>query len=238
MAFLWKLCDAIIAGPLLMLVIQSGALLVGIYLILRRQLSERGAALAAVLILLSPPVLPPMGVIWKDSQMAGFLMLGIALLARQTRASVVAGCVLVWLGAAQRHNAAAATLPIIVLLFVWKGGITGWKRYAIASAVWLAITISAGLANSLLADQKEDIFASLAMNDIVGVIRFEDGYSDADIRADAPGLPWRQDSDLGERAAKAYAPVMSWLDLTADDGSSGTRRLPRRVRPSRRAGGT
>jgi hypothetical protein len=161
-----------------------------------------------------------MGVIWKDSQMAGFLMLGIALLARQTRKSAVAGCVLIWLGAALRHNAAAATLPIIVLLLVWKGGITGWKRYAIASGVWLAITISAGVANSLLANQKEDIFASLAMNDITGVIRFKHGYTDADILVDAPGLPWR-DTDLHslrKRAANIYTPVMSWLDLTSESG--------------------
>jgi hypothetical protein len=159
-----------------------------------------------------------MGVIWKDSQMAGFLMLGIPLLARQTRASVVAGCALVWLGTAQRHNAAAATLPIIVLLFVWKDGITGWKRYAIAGGVWLVITLSAGIVNSLLASQKEDVFASLAMNDIVGVIRFEHDYTDADIRADAPNLPWRGDSDLRKRAAKIYTPVMSWLDLTSEEG--------------------
>ncbi len=218
MAVLWKLCDSIVAGPLLMLVIQSGALLVGIYLILRRQLSDRGAALAAVLILLSPPVIPPMGVIWKDSQMAGFLMLAIALLARQTRASIVAGCVLVWLGSAQRHNAAAATLPIVVLLFVWKDGITGWKRYAIASGVWLAITISAAMANRLLADQNEDVFASLAMNDIAGVSCFQHGYTDADIRADAPGLPWQQDTDLIERTCKVYAPNATWLDLAGDGG--------------------
>jgi hypothetical protein len=218
MAHLWKLCDAIIAGPFLMLVLQSGALLVGMYLILRRQLSERGAALAAALILISPPVITPMGVIWKDSQMAGFLMLGIALLARQTRASIVAGCVLVWLGTAQRHNAAAATLPILVLLFVWKDGIAGWRRYALAGAVWLAITISAAMANSLLAEQNEDVFASLAMNDIVGVIRFQPGYTDADVRADAPGLPWKQDTDLVKRAHKLYAANMTWLDVAGEDG--------------------
>jgi hypothetical protein len=217
MALVWRLCDAIVAGSLLMLVIQSGALLVGMYLILRRPLSERGAALAAVLILLSPPVIPPMGVIWKDSQMAGFLMLGIAVLARQTRMSTVAGCALIWLGAAQRHNAAAATLPIIVLLFVWRDGITGWKRYAIASGVWLAITISAAMANSVLADQKEDVFASLTMNDIAGVINFEHGYTDAEIRADGPGVLWLEHSDLRERTRKMYSPVMTWLDTTGGD---------------------
>lgn len=218
MAYLWKLCDAIIAGPFLMLVIQSWALLVGMYLILRRQLSDRGAALAAALILLSPPVIAPMGVIWKDSQMAGFLMLGIALLARRTRASIVAGCVLVWLGTAQRYNAAAATLPIVVLLFVWNDGITGWRRYAIAGGVWLAITISAVKGNDLLADQKQDVFASLAMNDIVGVIRFERGYTDADVRADAPGLPWKGDTDLVKRTRKLYVSHMTWLDVTGDAG--------------------
>lgn len=218
MALLWRLCDAIIAGPFLMLAIQTVTLLAGMYLLLRRVLSDRAAALAAVLILLSPPVLAPMAVIWKDSQMAGFLMLGIALMANQTRACLLAGCALVWLGTAQRHNAAAATLPIVVLLFVWKEGLPRWKRYGIATAVWLVITIAAGAANSLLTEKTEDVFSSLAMNDIVGVIRFHPDYTDEQIREDAPGLPWAGDENIAQRSRDLYRADMTWLDVAGDQG--------------------
>jgi hypothetical protein len=213
MAYLWKVCDAIWPGPFLMLVIQSWCLLAGMYLILRKVLSVRGAQFAAVLILLSPPVLMPMGVIWKDSQMAGFLVLAIALLPTQR----VAACALVWLATAQRYNAAAATLPVLLLLFVWKPELARWKRYVIAAVVWLAITASAMAVTGVLADQHEDVFASLAGNDIIGVIRFAD-YTDDQLRRDAPGLPWMHDTDLAASARAIYRPYFTWLDWAGDRG--------------------
>lgn len=215
MAILWRICDTIIAGPFLMLVLQSGCLLAGMYLILRRVMSDRAAAIAAVLILLSPPVLPAMGVIWKDSQMAGFLMLSIAMFKRRTRVSLVAGCVLVWLATAQRHNALAATLPILLLLFVWNESWPRWKRYGSALVLWGAMTLSVSAANKLIADETEDVAASLLMTDIVGVIKFTPSYTNEQIHADTVGVPWKVD-ELRNHIRQRYRPYLTWLDLTID----------------------
>jgi len=213
MAYLWKVCDAIWPGPFLMLVIQSWCLLAGMYLVLRKVLSVRSAQIAAVLILLSPPVLMPMGVIWKDSQMAGFLMLAIALLPKYR----VVGCALVWLATAQRYNAAFATLPVLLALFVWKPELVRWKRYAIAVGLWLAITASAMVANNALSDHKEDVMASLEGNDIIGVIRFAH-YNDDDLRNDTPGLSWMRETRIAAGAATMYRPYFTWLDWAGEHG--------------------
>src|SRR5204863_4843679 len=80
MAVMWRVTDAIVAGPFPMLVIQSCAFLLGLAALLRHVLAPRRAAIVAAVVLLLPPVLTPMAVIWKDSQMAGFLVAGIACL--------------------------------------------------------------------------------------------------------------------------------------------------------------
>jgi hypothetical protein len=106
-----------------------------------------------------------------------------------------------------------------MLLFVWKDGLARWKRFGIAVGVWLALTFSTVVVNGLLVEAKQDVFASLEMNDIVGIIKFnDDGYTDDQLRADAPGLPWMHPDNLVERARKIYSPVMTWLDLCADQG--------------------
>src|SRR4051812_32316639 len=72
MAAEWLILDMIIAGPVLMLLVQGALFLGGLASLLRHVLAPRAAALAAVLILLFPPVMTTMAVIWKDSQMAAF----------------------------------------------------------------------------------------------------------------------------------------------------------------------
>jgi hypothetical protein len=224
MALIWRYCDRLIEGPFLMLAIQSIALLAGLYILMRRVLSDRSAAIAAVLILLSPPVLPPMATIWKDSQMAGFLMLAIAAMTSKKRGYQLAGCFLLFLGTAQRWNAAAATLPILIGLFVWRPDLVRWKRYAISVGAWLALTATAGLVNDLLAFRKENVFGSLEVLDIAGVIRYHRHFTDDEIRREAPGLPWNFKDNLQHQTDRVYRPTDTWLDL-CDPG--GIYRYPR-----------
>jgi hypothetical protein len=66
MSFVWRWVDTLIAGPLGMLCIQSTAMLWGLYKILSRFIAARSAALIAVALLLFPPNLVVMAVIWKD----------------------------------------------------------------------------------------------------------------------------------------------------------------------------
>src|SRR5580693_1458869 len=79
MAFIWRYLDMIVAGPLLMLLLQSGLLLFGSYALIRRVARSTYAACVAVAILLFPPVGTTMAVIWKDSLMVGAIIAGIAL---------------------------------------------------------------------------------------------------------------------------------------------------------------
>src|SRR5690349_19243591 len=78
MAALWRVIDHVVPGPLGMLVLQLTCLEAGIYLLLRRAMSRRAAAIVTAALLVFPPIAVPMTVIWKDCLMAGFLVLGIA----------------------------------------------------------------------------------------------------------------------------------------------------------------
>ncbi len=76
---IFKVADYIVAGPLGMLVLQSATLAAGLYLLLRRAFEPRRAAWWAAGVLVFPPVMVTMAVIWKDCLMAGLLALGAAL---------------------------------------------------------------------------------------------------------------------------------------------------------------
>ena len=112
-----------------MLVIQTVTFLLGVNGILRRTLAPLAAAITSVCVLLFFPVFAPMAVVWKDSQMAGYLLAGIACMLSPKRGWRVVGCVLLVLATAQRYNALAATLPLVLGLFEWRRGLSRWKRY-------------------------------------------------------------------------------------------------------------
>src|SRR3978361_1462553 len=102
MAVLWRFLDDIIAGPFLMLVVQSVLFLGGSHVLLRRVVKPRTAAVIAVLLLVIPQNITVMAVIWKDSQMAGFLMAAIAALFSQRRAWRIFGYVCLFLATGVR----------------------------------------------------------------------------------------------------------------------------------------
>jgi len=136
MAFIWSLLDKLVAGPLLMLVVQSVAFLLGLYFVLRHVMTSRAAAVAAVVVLLLPQTIIVMAVIWKDAQMAGFLIASVAALLSDKRRWRIAGCAFLFLATAVRYNAAAATLPILLVLWDYRRTLRPWRRYAIATALW------------------------------------------------------------------------------------------------------
>lgn len=176
MAALWGLIDRVIPGPLGMLVLQTAAFTLGLFLLLRRAMKPTRAAVCTAFLLLFPPVLAPLAVIWKDCMMAGFLLLGIAGVLAARRRFQLAGLAALVVATAMRYPALAATLPIIVLLFEWKRGQHWLVRYALALGVWLAVSGIALGANALLTDRKMSLwYSSIALQDIVGTLRFVDG---------------------------------------------------------------
>jgi hypothetical protein len=173
---LFRWVDYIVPGPFLMLVIQSAALLAGLYLILRRALSARGAAWATFGLYLYPPVMTAMAVIWKDSMMAGWLALGLVALFDHRLGVRCLALVALFVASAVRYNAFAATLPVIALVFEWRPGLARPARIAVAVAAWLAITLAAFAANRALTVRPMYVWQStLAVYDIVGTLSHVDG---------------------------------------------------------------
>ncbi|MBS1120759.1 MAG: hypothetical protein H6Q90_2987 [Deltaproteobacteria bacterium] len=207
MAALWRLVDSVVPGPFGMLLIQSTSFLAGAFLLMRRVMSARAAAACAGLLLWFPAVSSTMAVIWKDSQMAGFLLLGIALMLSDRRRIKLTGLGFLLLGSMMRHNAFTATFPPVVLLFVWSAN-HGWlKRHAISIAIWLTITLSAQIFSGILTDKPQHLWhRSLALIDIVGTLSYADPIPDAELNAIFEGTPIVAKDDLQARARRAYNP--------------------------------
>ena len=215
MAEQWRLLEVFVTGPILMLLLQGALFLGGLYRILRRAMSPRAAAVCACAVLLWPPVLTTMGVIWKDAQMAAYLLAGIAALLDARLAVRLLGLVLLTAACAFRHNAAAAVLPVVGLLFVWRPGQRWWLRYPIAVAAFAVVMFVAFRVNAMLTTQST--FLSPFYTDIVGVLYYEDHRSDEDLREVLRGTPLLHDTDIHARARALYAPKTSYQVTRGDD---------------------
>jgi hypothetical protein len=214
MALIWRGLDHVVAGPFLMLVLQSTTFVVGLYAITRRLISDRAAAIATVAVLLVPQTIIVMGVIWKDAQMAGFLLAAIAALLSPKRGWRIAGYAFLFLATGVRYNAAAATLPIVLGLFASRAGRRRWRHYALAIAAWLAITAAALAADAMLVEHKTYPWQTAAAPvDIAGIIRYSHKIDEAYLRAETDGVPWAHDDKIQIRARMAYHPDSNILTL-------------------------
>jgi hypothetical protein len=223
MAVLWHYVDKLIGGPFGMLVIQSVAFELGLFLLLRRVFSPRRAAIAAVLVMLFPPVIAPMGVIWKDCLMAGSLVLGTAALLDDRRWVKLLGLGAMLLATAVRYNAPAATLPLIVILFTWwpvEPGIPGFvKRYGLALGAWIGVTAAALLLGAAVTDRPMYFWHStLAIMDTAGAIAETDGtIPDEELRELTKGTGLLVDTNIHDAIRKRYSPI-DFEPLTFHEG--------------------
>jgi hypothetical protein len=199
MAALWRLVEHVITGPLGMLLLQSGAFLIGAAMLYRRVLGPFAAAIAATLTLLFPPIIVPLAVIWKDSQMAGYLVLGFALILDDRRRKWLGVAVLA-VATAMRANAAAATLPLFAL------------------GVWAAITIAAMTANHVLTKAQSHAWhTSIAPADIAGILEFSRKYSDDELLTVFEGTPLIAHEKIFINARKNYTPISWWRVVNGPD---------------------
>ncbi|MEO8703184.1 MAG: hypothetical protein ABI867_24270 [Kofleriaceae bacterium] len=186
---LWRLCSVVMTGPLPMLLVQTAMILAGLYLLLRQRLSPQRAAVVASAILIFPPVAGVIAIAGgKEPLMFGFTLLGIALVMSERTWPRRAGVALLVLGTAVRWNALAATCVPVVLLYATRR--TGWRRYAISFAMWIAITVAAFGLNRLLTDRPTHLwFGTHAYQDIAGTLRWLPDRDDASLRATFAGTP-------------------------------------------------
>jgi hypothetical protein len=219
-SILWRYADWIFAGPFPLLVLQSILFVIGVRALLRGLLPGRAGAIVTIAILLAPQTVVIMGVIWKDALMAGCLASGIACLFTERRAWRITGYVLIFLATAVRYNAAAATLPIVLAQFDWKGTLPKWRRLALASALWVGIACGSILLNNhFVEEHKYPWQTSVAMLDITGVLRFAPRIDNDQLLADTAGVPWHKTDKIQIRARSWYRPRWSnFLTLTAEPG--------------------
>jgi len=204
MAALWRVVECVHEGPLGMLVLQILAFLIGSYLVLRRFVSSRIAAACAAGLLVFPPIATTLAVIWKDSQMIGYLMLGTGLLLGGRR-SRLAGIAVLTAASAMRHNGFTFTFAIVVLLWEWSATSFA-RRYGFAVLVWIGMTACGFLVNLALTDTHAYPWhGSIAIADIVGTLRFS-GESNAAMLEELQGVPLEQSTDLPEKIHDAYSP--------------------------------
>ncbi|HEY6034199.1 MAG TPA: hypothetical protein VIV58_08070 [Kofleriaceae bacterium] len=212
MAALWSLTDHVIAGPLGMLLIQGLALLVGLYVLLRRHVRPLAAAICASAVFLAPPVIVVTAVIWKDSQMAAFFVLGTALIADRRVAVRWCGFAAITLAIAMRYNACVAAPPLF--LFMWSSppGRRTLARIALAVALWVGSTGIAMAANRALTTVHERPWSySVGPADIVGILaNTKRAYSDAELEQILAGTPLVVHAHIQAEAKLGYNPTLWW----------------------------
>jgi len=171
MTQIWSWLAHVVAGSAPMLLLQSGLFLVGAYRLAAITLAPKRAAVAAACVLLAPPVMAVMAVIWRESLMAGLLLAGVVSL-RGTGWRQVLGLVCIGAACAVRETAVVAALPLILGFFAWKADAARWQRHAVAIAAWAVVAIGGRAIDRGLADTVTMRPAlELAAIDLVGTIR-------------------------------------------------------------------
>ena len=215
MSLIWGGVDAIISGPFGMMMIQVGLLWAGMYLIVS-QLGIRSNWIAAVVILgslLFFPVFTILGAVWKDIQMAGWLVLsfGLAMVCATLRTGddrwrwigVLALSVLaLFLAMSMRHNAIGAAFGVAWFLG-WSHLFLEWRvsvRFVLSGVVALALVGAlfalVQIQNRAIADTHRSVEGFIFIFDIAG-IAVKRGEIHALDRLKAEGLIKVKDLTIG-----------------------------------------
>ena len=215
MAAEWRILDAIVAGPILMLLLQGALFLGGLHVLLRRSMSERCAAWLAIAVLLFPPVLTTMATIWKDAQMAAYLIAATAALLSPSRRVRLAGLALATIGCAMRYNAFGASVPLVGLLFVLAPDRRGWRRYAVSGAAAVAsVALAFGVDSALTV---QHMYLAPTMADIAGVLAHTGDRSDDALRQTLAGTPLHVTSNIQDAARAHYSARNAYWVNHGDD---------------------
>jgi hypothetical protein len=215
MAFEWRFLDRIVAGPILMLLVQGSVFLVGLYYLLRRLLAPRAAAWTAIAIFLYPPVMTTMAVIWKDSQMAALLVSGTAAILSPRLRVRVAGLALLAAACAIRYNALVAAVPLVAILFEWRRPLNWWRRVAIfVAACVVALGAAFGVSRVIAA---EHVKLTPAFSDIVAVLACTRDRDDADLRDALRGTPLAVEHHIQDQARMLHETHDSWRIVASED---------------------
>ncbi|MFT3694636.1 MAG: hypothetical protein QM831_15915 [Kofleriaceae bacterium] len=217
MARYWRITDQFFHGPLPLFVLQIALFVWGTYGILRMRFSPRASAIATVLILWFPPVLAPMAAVWKDAQMAGWLVAGTMLLLRPSARARIGGIVMLILACAVRDNALAA-LPSLLFVAAYYAAVRGtFRRVAVAIVGLVVIAGTARLADAYYTDSHAYPWVQAnAIHDIAGTLCYAPRLSDEEVTKLLDGVELLKHDSLQARFCADYNPRW-WFALSYDD---------------------
>jgi hypothetical protein len=206
----WRIFEIFVTGPFPMLLLQTSLFLWGLYTVLCMRFQRIHAAWIAAAILLFPPVLTPLGMIWKDSQLSAFLMAGTALVLKPSMRAKVVGLLLFVGAAGVRFNGAAA-LPFLCLGMMWfvhEGKWTFKKRatsLGIAAAITLGCIGVATVTNVALTRKfAHNWYRTTAILDIVGTTCFAPPLTDEEILKILDGVELSIKQDIQKTFCERY----------------------------------
>jgi hypothetical protein len=211
MAALWSVLDRIVAGPLLLLLVQTSLFTVGLYALARRYWSARPAAIVTSAMLVFPPVFVVLAGVWKDSLMAGLLLCGAAGLLSARRPARLGGWLALALASALRHNAAVLVVPLVIMIAPLPAAWPLWRRRVIGAGLGIALAVSGALATRVLMRVDDHPFANmLALSDLAGTIARAPDLPDTEARELLVGTPLRTSDDIQLRLRKLDIEAHGW----------------------------
>jgi len=149
--------------------------------------------------------------------MAAFLVAGTAALTSRGGARWL-GLALLVVACGFRYNAAAAVLPLVVLLFVWREGARGARRYGPALLAAVAVFAAAlGIGRALTFAPSRSLAEGLALTDLGGVLAFGRDLDDAELRDMLRDVPLRVSHDIQRAVRARYTPRNSYELNHGDD---------------------
>jgi hypothetical protein len=203
----WRILEFFTTGPFPLLLLQSSLFIWGINRLLCLRFEARRAAWITACVVLFPPILTPMAVIWKDAQMAAFLVAGTALVLAERRSARFAGIVALSLAAGVRYNGGAA-LPTLALLAIssWTSR-TILLRIGLVAALLVALYVPTAIVNRLLTDHKDYNWSrTTAIFDIVGIVCYAPPLSDNELSEVLEGIKLTEHANLQKRFCDEYPP--------------------------------
>jgi len=117
----------------------------------------------------------------------------------------VLGLAMISLGCAFRHNAFAAVVPLVGVLFEWRPGLRWWKRYAISAVAAVAVFAGALGITRALTTHHVTIGDTVALSDIAGVLNYSGDHSDEELREVLRGVPIRDWTGVQARARELFS---------------------------------
>ncbi len=196
MSQLWSVAEYVIAGPASMLAIQGGLFVLGCYALVARVVVPRVAAVIAVALLLWPPILSPLSVVWPHSMMSAALAAAAGAFATRDRRWLAAGFAALVLAVSCRSQAAVAALPLVCLAI--SGPLV--RKLAIAIGVTAGCLGVAWLVAAVSIDRDTYASQQLEAVDLIGTLRR--AHADASI--------------LGELAAGDHSTLARRLSASSD----------------------